>query len=159
MQKITVLSVGNDKESYFTEAVNEYKKRLSRYARTELILLRDEPIPDAPSEREKEEILRREGRRLLDAAPADAVKIALCVEGKQLSSEELSALLEDCAAAAPGVAFFIGGSLGLSEEVKRACRYRLSFSRLTFPHRLMRVILFEALYRAKSIAAGAKYHK
>lgn len=159
MQKITVLSVGNDKESYFTEAVNEYKKRLSRYARTELILLRDEPIPDAPSEREKEEILRREGRRLLDAAPADAVKIALCVEGKQLSSEELSALLEDSAAAAPGVAFFIGGSLGLSEEVKRACRYRLSFSRLTFPHRLMRVILFEALYRAKSIAAGAKYHK
>lgn len=159
MQKITVLSVGNDKESYFTEAVNEYKKRLSRFAQPELVLLRDEPIPENPSEKEKEEILKKEGRRLLDAAPAGAVKIALCVEGKEVSSEELAALLEDCAASAPGAAFFIGGSLGLSGEVKAACRYRLSFSRLTFPHRLMRVILFEALYRAKSISAGAKYHK
>lgn len=159
MQKITVISVGADKEKYFTEAANEYIKRLSRYAKTELIILKDEPIPDDPSEREMQAVLEKEGKKILAAIPEGCLKVALCIEGKQLSSPELSELLESAAQSYSGIVFIIGGSLGIDKKVKDICNVKLSFSKLTFPHRLMRVILFEALYRAKTISRGEKYHK
>ena len=157
MQKITVIAVGSDKEKYFTEAAKEYEKRLSRYAKTEVIILKDEPIPDDPSEREMQAVLEKEGKKILAAIPDGCMKVALCVEGKQLSSPELAGLLENASLTYPGIVFIIGGSL--DERVKNICDIRLSFSKLTFPHRLMRVILMEALYRAKTIERGEKYHK
>jgi len=159
MQKITVISVGADKEKYFTETANEYIKRLSRYAKTELIILKDEPIPDDPSEKEMQAVLEKEGKKILAAIPEGCLKVALCIEGKQLSSPELSELLESAAQSYSGIVFIIGGSLGIDKKVKDICNVKLSFSKLTFPHRLMRVILFEALYRAKTISRGEKYHK
>ncbi|MBR6776916.1 MAG: 23S rRNA (pseudouridine(1915)-N(3))-methyltransferase RlmH [Clostridia bacterium] len=159
MQKITVIAVGSDKEKYFTEAAKEYEKRLSRYAKTEVIVLKDEPIPDDPSEKEMQTVLAKEGQKILAAMPDGCLKVALCVEGKQLSSPELAKMLENAANTYPGVVFIIGGSLGIDQKIKDMCDVRLSFSKLTFPHRLMRVILMEALYRAKTIERGEKYHK
>lgn len=159
MQKITVIAVGSDKEKYFTDAAKEYEKRLSRYAKTEVIVLKDEPIPDDPSEKEMQAVLEKEGKKILAAIPDGCLKVALCVEGKQLSSPELAKLLENASLTYPGIVFIIGGSLGIDEKVKNICDVRLSFSKLTFPHRLMRVILMEALYRAKTIERGEKYHK
>ena len=159
MQKITVIAVGSDKEKYFTEAAKEYEKRLSRYAKVQVIILKDEPIPDDPSEREAAAVLEKEGQKILAAMPDGCLKVALCVEGKQLSSPELAKMLENAALTYPGVVFIIGGSLGIDKKIKDMCDVRLSFSKLTFPHRLMRVILMEALYRAKTIERGEKYHK
>ena len=159
MQKITVIAVGSDKEKYFTEAAKEYEKRLSRYAKVQVIILKDEPIPDDPSEREAAAVLEKEGQKILAAMPDGCLKVALCVEGKQLSSPELAKMLENAALTYPGIVFIIGGSLGIDKKIKDMCDVRLSFSKLTFPHRLMRVILMEALYRAKTIERGEKYHK
>ena len=159
MQKITVIAVGSDKEKYFTEAAKEYEKRLSRYAKVQVIILKDEPIPDDPSEREAATVLEKEGQKILAAMPDGCLKVALCVEGKQLSSPELAKMLENASMTYPGVVFIIGGSLGIDKKIKDMCDVRLSFSKLTFPHRLMRVILMEALYRAKTIERGEKYHK
>lgn len=159
MQKLTVIAIGGDKEKYFSDAAEEYRKRLSRFAQTELILLKDEPIPENPSEKERAAVLKKEGDRIRAVLPDGYLKVALCVEGKQWTSPELSAFLEDAATRAPGVAFIIGGSLGLEESVKALCPVRLSLSRLTLPHRLARVVLMEALYRAETIRNGVKYHK
>ena len=159
MQKITVIAVGSDKEKYFTEAAKEYEKRLSRYAKVQVIILKDEPIPDDPSEKEAAAVLEKEGQKILAAMPDGCLKVALCVEGKQLSSPELAKMLENAALTYPGIVFIIGGSLGINKKIKDMCDVRLSFSKLTFPHRLMRVILMEALYRAKTIERGEKYHK
>lgn len=159
MQKITVIAVGSDKEKYFTEAAKEYEKRLSRYAKVQVIILKDEPIPDDPSDREAAAVLEKEGQKILAAMPDGCLKVALCVEGKQLSSPELAKMLENAALTYPGIVFIIGGSLGIDKKIKDMCDVRLSFSKLTFPHRLMRVILMEALYRAKTIERGEKYHK
>ena len=159
MQKITVIAVGSDKEKYFTEAAKEYEKRLSRYAKVQVIILKDEPIPDDPSDREAAAVLEKEGQKILAAMPDGCLKVALCVEGKQLSSPELAKMLENASMTYPGVVFIIGGSLGIDKKIKDMCDVRLSFSKLTFPHRLMRVILMEALYRAKTIERGEKYHK
>lgn len=159
MQKITVIAVGSDKEKYFTEAAKEYEKRISRYAKVQVIILKDEPIPDDPSDREAAAVLEKEGQKILAAMPDGCLKVALCVEGKQLSSPELAKMLENAALTYPGIVFIIGGSLGIDKKIKDMCDVRLSFSKLTFPHRLMRVILMEALYRAKTIERGEKYHK
>ena len=159
MQKLTVIAVGGDKEKYFLEAAEEYRKRLSRFAQTELILLKDEPIPDHPSEKEIAGVLKKEGDRIRAALPDGFLKIALCIEGKQLTSPELAAFLDDAACRFPGIAFIIGGSLGLEDDVKKLCSVRLSLSRLTLPHRLARVVLMEALYRAETIRNGVRYHK
>ncbi|MBQ7010931.1 MAG: 23S rRNA (pseudouridine(1915)-N(3))-methyltransferase RlmH [Clostridia bacterium] len=159
MQKITVIAVGSDKEKYFTEAAKEYEKRLSRYAKVQVIILKDEPIPDDPSEKEAAAVLEKEGQKILAAMPDGCLKVALCVEGKQLSSPELAKMLENAALTYPGIVFIIGGSLGIDKKIKDMCDVRLSFSKLTFPHRLMRVILMEAIYRAKTIERGEKYHK
>ena len=158
MLKITIISVGGMKESYFAEAIAEYEKRASAYAELKNINLKEAPL-DRVREGDIAAALDAEGEQILKNLPPRAYKIALCVEGKQLSSEELGALIGEVKRPAGELCFVIGSSHGLAEKVKTACDRRLSFSKLTFPHRLMRVILAEALYRALSIDAGGKYHK
>lgn len=159
MQKVTIISVGALKEDYFRAAVAEYEKRLSGLCRINNINLKEEPIKDEKSTAEILAALEREGDRILSSIPPRAYKFALCIEGAQRSSEELAHELEQITARAPELCFIIGSSHGLCERVKRECDARISFSRLTFPHRLMRVILLEVIYRALGITAGGKYHK
>ena len=159
MATVTVITVGSLKESYLREAVAEYKKRLSQYARVEEVELKEERISNEDNRAEIESALEREADRILSAIPRDAKKIALCVEGKQYSSEELASLIEDSNDSSGKTVFIIGSSYGLSDRVKRECDVRLSFSKLTFPHQLMKVILFESIYRSFTIIHGKRYHK
>lgn len=159
MLQLKLITVGTLKEDYLRAAVAEYAKRISAYARLEIVSLREARLPDNPSQAQIAAALREEGERILAAMPSRAMKIALCVEGRQLDSPGLSALLEQGAAEFGCVCLVIGSSYGLDERVKAACAHRLSVSRLTFPHQLMQVILLEAVYRGLSIAHGGKYHK
>ncbi|MBO4652622.1 MAG: 23S rRNA (pseudouridine(1915)-N(3))-methyltransferase RlmH [Lachnospiraceae bacterium] len=158
--KITILCVGKIKETYLRDAVAEYSKRLTRYTDLQIVEVADEKTPDGASAAEEAKIRRTEGERLLKAMKQDAYTIALAIDGKNLSSEELSGKIDElCVGGVSHICFIIGGSLGLSEEVLKECDYRLSFSRMTFPHQLMRVILLEQIYRAFKIRAGEPYHK
>ncbi len=159
MLRITVISVGQLKESYYREAINEYEKRMGAFAKITNINLKEAPFDEKSGESAVRAALEEEGGRILASLPKNALKIALCIEGKQPSSEELADILGRASAERGEAAFVIGSSHGLSDKVKAACDMRLSFSRLTFPHRLARVILSEALYRSLSINAGRKYHK
>ncbi len=160
MQNITIVSVGKIKENYFTSAISEYAKRLQRYCKLNLFEVKDEPTPDAPSDREKNLVLEKEGQRILEKIPENAYVIALCIEGKTYSSEALAAYIDELAIAGNShLVFLIGGSMGLSETVKKRANFKLSFSPMTFPHQLMRVILLEQIYRAFQINQGGKYHK
>lgn len=157
---ITVIAPGKIKERYFSEAIDEYKKRLSRYGKTEIIELKDEPTPEAPSQKEKEIILEKEGERIREKIPSGSYVVALCVEGKQKTSEELASLFSEVSLSGKSrITFVIGGSLGLSDKIKNSADLKLSFSKLTFPHKLMRVILMEQIYRAFTICEGKTYHK
>ena len=147
--KITLIAVGKIKERYFEDAIREYSKRLSRYCRLEIIQVADEKTPDGASEALEEQIKEKEGRRILDQIREGAYVIALAVEGKQLDSLELAARMERLAVEGKSqLVFLIGGSLGLSKEVMRRADFALSFSAMTFPHQLMRVILLEQIYRS-----------
>ena len=158
--KITLIAVGKIKERYFEDAIREYSKRLSRYCRLEIIQVADEKTPDGASEALEEQIKEKEGRRILDQIREGAYVIALAVEGKQLDSLELAARMERLAVEGKSqLVFLIGGSLGLSQEVMRRADFALSFSAMTFPHQLMRVILLEQIYRSFRIRAGEPYHK
>ena len=159
MAEIKIISVGTLKEGYLKEAVAEYKKRLSQYARVDEINIKEELIRDEDNPREIEKALTAEGERIIAAIPEGAMKIALCVEGKQYSSEALATLIGEGVNRSGKIALVIGSSHGLSDAVKRACGIRLSVSAMTFPHQLMRVILLEALYRSFTIIAGKRYHK
>ena len=159
MASVTVISVGSLKEKYLEAAVLEYKKRLSQYAGVEIIELKEERIANEDDHSEIERALAREGEKILSSVPKDAVKLALCIEGKQYSSEELAAIVGKSVDATGKLCFIIGSSHGLAEGVKAACDYRLSFSKLTFPHQLVRPLLFEVIYRSFTILAGKKYHK
>ncbi len=159
MANITVITVGSLKEGYLKEAVAEYKKRLSQYARVEEINIKEEAIRDEDDQSEIKRALESEADKILAAIPKGAGKIALCVEGKQYDSPALARLIGRMADESGKIALIIGSSHGLSDRVKRECDIRLSFSQLTFPHQLMRVILFETLYRSFTILAGKKYHK
>lgn len=157
---VNVIFVGSLKESFFAEAVAEYEKRLGAYCKVNNILIKDERLSDKPSQTEVSAALKKEGERILAALPARSYKIALCVEGKQMKSEDFAALFENIATNGYSeISFIIGGSFGLSEEVKAACDKRMSVSMMTFPHRMMRVILLEQVYRAYNIIGGGKYHK
>ena len=158
--KITVLCVGRIKEKYFTEAAAEYIKRLSRYAKVEITEAEDEKTPDGASAAENEAIKAKEGTRLLAKLPENAYVIALAIDGKAPDSTELSRRIEALGTAGRShICFVIGGSLGLSEEVLRTADLKLSFSDMTFPHQLMRVILLEQIYRAFKINRNETYHK
>ncbi|MBQ2766359.1 MAG: 23S rRNA (pseudouridine(1915)-N(3))-methyltransferase RlmH [Clostridia bacterium] len=160
MLHVHIVHVGTVKEKYLTDAIAEYEKRLGAYCSVTNISIKDERLSDKPSAAEISAALEREGERILAALPPRAYNIALCVEGKQLSSEEFSQRISSVATEGfSDICLIIGGSDGLSEKVKSACRMRLSISKMTFPHQLMRVILLEQLYRAFNIAAGGKYHK
>lgn len=159
MVQLTLITVGTLKESYLKEAVAEYKKRLSQFAKVEEISISEERIKNEDSDKEILAALDLEATKILSAIPTGAYKIAMCVEGRALSSEELSQAIREASDTKGKIALVIGSSHGLSERVKAACDLKLSVSRMTFPHQLMRVILYEALYRAFTIIAGKKYHK
>ena len=159
MLNLHIVTVGSLKESYLREAAGEYMKRLSGFCRPEIIELKDTRVPENPSDKEVQAALQDEGDRILSLLPARAYKVAMCVEGKQMTSEELAAQIEEIMQVSGDLYLIIGSSHGLSDRVKRACDLRLSVSRLTFPHQLMRVILLEAVYRALNIQRGTRYHK
>ncbi len=160
MLSITVIAVGKIKEKFYTDALTEYAKRLSSYCKFEVLEVKDEKTPDALSDAEKEAVLDREGKRIIEKIPKGSKVIALCVEGKEKSSEELAEMIEKIAVSGTSkLVFVIGGSLGLSAKVKNMADLKLSFSKLTFPHMLMRVILSEQIYRAFTILEGKTYHK
>ena len=159
MLKITVISVGVLKESYYREAICEYEKRMAAFAKITNINLKETPFDEKGGDSAIRTALEDEANRILASVPKHAYKIALCIEGKQVSSEQLAEILDTAAREQGECVFIIGSSHGLSDRVKAACDMRLSFSKLTFPHRLARVILSEAVYRALSINAGRKYHK
>ena len=159
MANVTVISIGTLKEAYLRDAVSEYKKRLSQYARVDEINLKEETIRNEDDPSEIKRALSLEAEKILAAAPKDSYKIAMCVEGKEYDSPALARLIGSAIDARGKITLIIGSSHGLSDTVKAECDARISFSRLTFPHQLMRVILMEALYRSFTILAGKKYHK
>lgn len=160
MQRITVICVGKLKEPFYRQAVAEYTKRLSRHCKLEIIELPEYRLPDRPSEAEIQQALTAETSAIREKLPKSGALIALCIEGKELSSVALSKKLTEFAiSGASQLTFLIGGSVGLSEEVKRSANLRLSMSPMTFPHHMARVMLLEQIYRGYQIAAGTKYHK
>ena len=159
MLNIKFLTTGNLKEAYWRDALSEYSKRLGGLCRFTCVEFKEVRLSDNPSQAEIDAALESEGEKILAEFSSRAYKIALCVEGKQLSSEELAAKLEQVSAVSSDIIFVIGSSYGLSPRVKQACDLRLSVSKLTFPHQLMRVLLLETLYRSLGITKGTKYHK
>ena len=158
--KIRVLCVGKLKERYLAEAQAEYAKRISRYANLEIVEVADEKTPEKASAKQVEEILRKEGERLLSKIQPGEYVIALAIKGAMYDSEGFAAHLMDRLERAGGsVTLIIGGSLGLSGEVLSRTSGQISFSKLTFPHQLMRVLLLEQIYRAFRILRGEPYHK
>ena len=158
--KITIIAVGKIKEKYFSAAIEEYVKRLGRYCRLELVEVPDEKTPDGAGEGLELQIKRKEGERILQKIPDNAHVIALAIDGRALDSEELAAQMERWnVGGISHLVFLIGGSLGLSPEVLGRADYRLSFSLMTFPHQLMRVILLEQIYRSFRIRNHEPYHK
>lgn len=155
---INIVCVGKIKEKYLKDAIAEYAKRISRFAKLEITELTDEKIPENASEGQENAVKAKEGASVMRAVK-DGYTVALCVEGKQLSSEEFAEKIQRVCMNTSRISFIIGGSLGLDESVKKAADLKLSFSEMTFPHQLMRVILLEQLYRAFKINAGEKYHK
>ena len=158
--KITVIAVGKIKEKFYTDAIAEYSKRLSRYCRLEIIQVADEKTPDGASEAQERQIKEKEGSRILAQIKDGAYVIALAVQGIMLSSEQLAGKLNRLGVDGQSqIDLIIGGSLGLSDEVLKRADYHLSFSPMTFPHQLMRVILLEQIYRSYRIISGEPYHK
>ena len=158
--KITLVTVGKIKERYFEDAIKEYSKRLGRYCRLDIIQVQDEKTPDGAGEAMERQIKDKEGQRILSNIKDGAYVIALAIEGRMLSSEELASRLQKLGVdGISHIVFVIGGSLGLSDEVMRRADFALSFSKMTFPHQLMRVVLLEQIYRSYRIMAGEPYHK
>ena len=158
--KITLITVGKIKEKYLKDAIAEYSKRLSRYCKLEIIEVADEKTPDQASETVEENIRNKEGERILKHIRDDMYVITLEIGGKMLSSEELAQKIETLGIQGESsIAFVIGGSIGLGKEVLKRSDFALSFSNMTFPHQLMRVILLEQVYRSYRIINGAPYHK
>ena len=158
--KITILCVGKIKEKYYRDAISEFEKRLSRYCKLEVIEVPDEQTPDGASEAIMNQIKDREGERLLAKIKEDAFISTLEIGGKKMNSEDFSKFLEQSAVKGRGqITFVIGGSLGLSKAVCQRSNAAVSFSDMTFPHQLMRVILLEQIYRGFRISHGEPYHK
>lgn len=157
--KISIVCVGKIKERFYTDAINEYAKRMRRFADLEIIELRDERIPDNASPKECEQIKEREGNSILAKLRPQSYVAALCIEGKTLSSTELASVISSTMQHTGHISFVIGGSLGLSDAVKQRADLKLSFGRMTLPHQLMRVVLAEQIYRVFMINSGATYHK
>ena len=158
--KIKIVTVGKLKEKYLKDGIAEYSKRISRFATVEMIELADEKTPDRASDSENAKILDVEGNRILSKIGEREFVAVLAIEGKTLSSEEFSKQLEQASINGYStLTFVIGGSLGLSKEVKKRANLSVSFGRLTLPHQLMRLVLVEQIYRAFTIQQGSPYHK
>lgn len=158
--RITVVCVGKIKEKFYVQAVEEYAKRLSRYCKLEFVELPDEKTPENAGEQINASIKAKEGDRILSVLRDDAYVIALAIEGNMLDSVQFSEKLEKLAVGSVShIMFVIGGSLGLDTRVLSRADYKLSFSKMTFPHQLMRVVLLEQIYRAYRIIRGEPYHK
>lgn len=158
--KITIITVGKIKEKYLKDAIAEYSKRLSKYCKLEIIEVADEKTPDNASEVVEDSIRSKEAERILKYVKDDAYVITLEINGKQLASEELAEKIEKLGVQGTShIIFIIGGSIGLGQEVLRKSDFALSFSKMTFPHQLMRVILLEQVYRSYRIINGEPYHK
>ena len=158
--KIKIVTVGKLKEKYLRDGIAEYSKRISRFATIEMLELADEKTPDRASDSENAKILDVEGNRILSKIGDREFVVVLAIEGKNLSSEEFSKQLEQASInGSSTLTFVIGGSLGLSKEVKKRANLSVSFGRLTLPHQLMRLVLIEQIYRAFTIQQGSPYHK
>lgn len=158
--KITVICVGKSNEKFYTDAVKEYAKRLSRYCKLDIIEVADEKTVENASENVDLMIKRKEGDRILKNVPDDSYVIAMAIEGKMMTSVELSEKINDLAISGKSsITFIIGGSLGLAPEVMARADYKLSFSKMTFPHMLFRVMLLEQIYRSFRIINHEPYHK
>ena len=160
MLNITLIALGKLKESYLRDAEAEYRKRLTAFCKFNIIELGAEALPSDPSDAQIRAALEKEGKRILAAVPNGAYIIAMCIEGAERPSEQFSKELDRLAVGGTSsIAFVIGSSYGLSDEVKAKADAKLSLSRMTFPHQLARVMLLEQLYRPFQISSGGKYHK
>ena len=158
--KITICCVGKIKEKFYTQAIDEYSKRLSRYCNLKIVEVADEKTVENASDALNEQIKKKEGQRVLSNIKDDSYVIILAIEGKMLDSVELSQKIDSLGLSGKSdITFVIGGSLGLSKEVYDRADYKLSFSKMTFPHQLMRVVLLEQIYRSFRIMKNEPYHK
>lgn len=158
--KISIISVGKIKEKFFTDAINEYKKRLSKFCKLTEEIIPDERADENFSQSEIEQVKLKEGAKIINKIPKNSYVVVLDVKGKQLSSEELAAKINTLGIdGTSDITFIIGGSNGLSQEVLDIANFKLSFSKMTFPHQLFKVILLEQIYRSYKINAGEAYHK
>ncbi len=159
MLNINIICVGKIKEKYLQDAINEYSKRLSKYCKLNITELPDEKIPDKVNNSLSEQIKEKECNKILEHIKKDSYVIALNVAEKQLSSEDFSKKIEDISMINSNITFIIGGSLGLTKKLLDSCNFKLSFSKMTFPHQLFRAFLLEQIYRAFKISNGENYHK
>jgi len=160
MLKVQIICCGKMREKYLISAFDEYKKRLAGYCKFECLELPEEKLPSDPSQKEIEKALQKEAAEIQKNIPNGFLKVAMCVEGKQLSSEKFASMFNEAAISGkPGLCFIIGSSYGMDESVKKDADVRLSMSEMTFPHHLARVMMAEQIYRAFKILEGSKYHK
>ena len=160
MQSVTIISVGKLKDAFFEMASDEYLKRLKAFAKVNIIEIKAGVLSDAPKDSEIAAVLEKEADEIIKKIPSSAKVVSLCIEGKLYSSEDMAKLLSDTALAGTShIVFIIGGSYGLSERVKSRSAVRLSMSKMTFPHRLARIMLLEQIYRGYKINSGEAYHK
>ena len=157
---INIIAVGKIKEKYINEGIKEFSKRLSRYAKLRIIEIPDEKAPENLSKKDMEAVTEREGDKIIAKIPQNSYIISLEIEGKHISSEIMSKKIEDIMISGNNdITFILGGSLGLSDKVKQMSNYKLSFSKMTFPHQIMRLILLEQIYRSFRIMKNEPYHK
>lgn len=160
MLNVSIVCIGKLKEKYLKDACQEYTKRLGAFCKLEIVELAEERISDNPSQAEINNVLDSEGKRILQKLQRCDSVVTLCIEGKQMTSPELSGFIDRSAVSGvSSIAFVIGGSFGLSDDVKAKSSLRLSMSKMTFPHQLARVMVLEQIYRAFQISSGGKYHK
>lgn len=159
MLKVKLVLLGKLKEKYWVDAAKEYAKRLSAYCKLEVCELKDLPLPENPSEGEINSVLLKEGEEIKRQIASCRNVVSLCIEGKGISSEELSSMLSDAEMNGGSIAFVIGSSHGIHESVKKMSDARISFSKMTFPHQMARIMLLEQLYRGFKIKKGENYHK
>lgn len=159
MINISIICVGKLKEQFLRDGCSEYLKRLSPYAKTQIIEIAEERASDNPSNAEIQSILEKEGSRIIDKIPKGAAVIPLCIEGREFSSPEFASEIEKISLSNSKIAFVIGGSFGLADKVKVLGKIKLSFGKITLPHQLARLVLTEQIYRAFSIINNSRYHK
>ena len=160
MVNLNIICIGKLKEQYLRDASAEYLKRMQTICKLTVTEIPADKLSENPSQKEIDRALDAEGKKIIDKIPKGSAVFAMCFEGKQRSSEELSTELDNLAlSGVSNAVFIIGGSFGISDEVKMKSKYKLSMSRMTFPHQIARIMLLEQLYRASQISIGTRYHK